>query len=117
MPTVSPEANVVAATSLAAEAVKLLVEAERLHAVPYLRLAVAVLEQNETAEADPRNEAAMHYLRAALVLLERNGEDDAAGDVESALVHLGEPFPELSDVEANAKMDWWISREQSRFHS
>lgn len=106
--------GVLDATDLAVQAIELLLAAEEYEAMPYLRQAVAIMSAKESGKTAPDNKVAMSLLRMALVLLDRDGEFDAAGDVESALAKLGEPFPILSDLEANARIDWWESRSRAR---
>lgn len=102
------------ATDWTTRAVDMLSEAGEFQAVPYLKQAAAILKAEEKGGGDPANKVAMGLLRTALVLLDRNGESEAAGDVESALERLGEPFPVLSDLEASARIDWWLSRGRAR---
>jgi hypothetical protein len=102
------EQAILTATDFAVQAVDLLSEADQFQAVPYLKQAVAILKAKEDSGSDPDNKVAMGLLRMALVLLDRNGEGEAAGDVESALERLGEPFPVLSDLEARECQDFRV---------
>lgn len=93
------------ARASAARTIALLDAAERHEALPYLRQALALIGGDGGSEGEPDNRTAMFLLRMALVLLDRDGESEAAGDVEGALLKLGEPFPMLSEIEANAWLD------------
>lgn len=106
------EQLVLTATDLAVRAIDLLSAAEEYRALPYLRHAVAILNEEEIQGA-PDNKSARNLLRMALVLLDRDCEQDAACGVEIALAALGEPFPELSDLEAEALLDRWESEDRA----
>jgi len=75
---------------------------------------IAILKAEHAGTIPPDNKVAMDLLRMALVLLDRDGEQDAATDVESALCKLGEPFPELTDLEASALLDSWAAKRRTR---
>lgn len=98
------------ATASTIRASELLAAAGDYPALPYLKAALAILRPDPAPRRKTTNAVAMEYLRMALVLLDDNGEVEAAGDVEEALMKLGEEFPELDDLEASARMDWWMSR-------
>ena len=108
------EQLILKATDFAMQAASLLADAREYPAIPYLKQAVAMLNGEGDSASGRDSQVAMHLLRMALVLLDRDGEGEAAGDVESALERLGEPFPILSDIEASAKIDWWLSRRRAR---
>lgn len=105
-----PEQLIPAATGLAMQAIALLTEAGDFRAIAYLRQVVAILDAQVDAPGAADTRVAMNLLRMARVLLDRSGASEAAGDVESALERLGEPFPALSDPELNARLDWKRSR-------
>lgn len=98
------------ATAATIHASELLAAAGDYAALPYLKAALAILQPDSTPRRKTANAEAMLHLRMALVLLDDLGELEAAGDVEEALIKLGEDFPVLDDLEASARMDWWMSR-------
>lgn len=106
---IEQERFLIEARASTARTIQLLSAAERYEALPYLRQALALIG-NRRVERGPRNRTTLFLLRMAVVLLDRDGENEAAGDVESALAKLGEPFPELTESEANARIAWRLER-------
>lgn len=107
------ERSIETAVALVAQAVALLTEAGQHEAVHYLKHGVALLSGTAAVSQGGCAMEAMVLLRSAFLQLEREGEIEAADDVASALQKLGEPFPELSDLEASAQIDVWIAEEDA----
>lgn len=109
-----PEQALAEARSLAARMLQLLNTAQRYEVIPYLRQVMALIETVEGPKGASDNRTTLFLLHMALALLDRDGEIEAAGDVEGALLKLGQSFPELTDIEANARIDRWIERRAAR---